>query len=403
MSILAVVLYGIQWAIAIASWLLFALCFLLLVETLAFLWPQRRALLVPIADLKAAVVIPAHDEELGLRKTLEPLLTLPYQIVVVADNCGDATAEVARSLGVTVLERQDAAKRGKGYAMDYGLNYLAPHQPDVVVFLDADCQVTADGVIQLVQWAILTQRPVQAKYLMINPTTNAKQQLSAFAFKVKNQVRLQGLSRLGGAIVLAGSGMGFPWATLQGMSLASGAIVEDMKLGIDLAIAGKPAVFCPEVAVTSDLPIHQGAAQSQRKRWEHGHLQSIQTYVPQLLSAAIRQRRWDLGLMAWDLCIPPLSLLVMLWFVAWAAAALLQLSLSWVPLVALPWALNGFGILNGAGVCLLGAIGLAWLRVGQQDISLGQLLKVPFYVLGKLPLYLQFLTNPQQAWNRTER
>jgi cellulose synthase/poly-beta-1,6-N-acetylglucosamine synthase-like glycosyltransferase len=399
----AVVLYGAQWAIAIVSWVLLAVCFFLLVETLAFLWPQRHGLFIAIADLKAAVVIPAHNEALGLQKTIEPLLTLPYQIVVVADNCDDATATVARSLGVTVLERQDAAKRGKGYAMDYGLSYLAQDQPDVVVFLDADCQVTADGVMQLVQWAILAQRPVQAKYLMINPAANAKQQLSAFAFKVKNQVRLQGLSRLGGAIVLAGSGMGFPWATLQGMSLASGAIVEDMKLGIDLAIAGKPAVFCPAVTVTSDLPIHQGAAQSQRKRWEHGHLQSIQTYVPQLISAAIRQRRWDLWLLAWDLCIPPLSLLVMLWLVAWAGAALLQLSQFWVPLAALPWGLNGFWILNGAGVCLLGAIGLAWLRVGRQDVSLGQLLKVPFYVIGKLPLYLQFLTNPQQAWNRTER
>jgi cellulose synthase/poly-beta-1,6-N-acetylglucosamine synthase-like glycosyltransferase len=412
-----VLLHGLNLVLGIASWILLAMCFLLLLETLIFMVGDRQGLhtdptAFPIASsTRAAIIIPAHDEELGLQATLEPLLNLPYRIVVVADNCRDQTAAIARSLGVTVLERQDEGRRGKGYAMDFGMDFLATQPPDdqpaVVVFLDADCFISAAGVIQIVEQVKTRQRPVQAKYLMLAPkNANAKQQVSAFAFKFKNYVRLAGLARLGGAIVLTGSGMGFPWNSLRHMQLASGAIVEDMKLGIDLAIAGQPVSFCTEVGVISQLPQQQQAAHSQRKRWEHGHLQSIGAYVPKLLRASLLQRRWDLFLMAWDLCIPPLSLLVMVWCITFGLIASVQLVeylKAWESIALLPLWLNGLWLTGLAGVFLATAIGLSWLRVGQQELPLHNLLRVPLYILAKFPLYLQFITHPQRTWNRTER
>lgn len=376
---------------------LLLLCLLLLLETIAFLLPgrQRRGHPPSTVAHQAAIVIPAHNEAMGLAATLRPLVGLPYEIIVVADNCHDRTAAIAREFGVTVLERQHESDRGKGFAMDFGLNYLRPQPPDVVLFIDADCLITAPQVERLVDYAGRRQRPVQALYLMqLPPRPTTQHRVSAFAFRFKNHVRMQGLSRLRGPIVLSGSGMAFPWHCLANVNLASDAIVEDMKLGIDLAISGHPALFCVDTLITSALPQQSHAANRQRTRWEHGHLQSIGLYVPQLLAASLKQRRFDLLLLAWDLCIPPLSLMVLLWLGSLGLAiGIERLGLG---SLALKSALI-------AGVMLLTTILLAWQRVGRSVLPLADLLRIPFYIGSKVPLYLRFITARQQAWERTDR
>ncbi len=387
------------------------LCLLLALEAIAFLrsQPPFPACAVIQEPVTAVVIIPAHNEELGIQSTLNPLLAMPgfaqtglaftqqcqIKLLVVADNCTDNTAAIVRSLGVTAIERHNQHQRGKGYAMDFGLQHLAIDPPDVVVFLDADCQISPAGVSRLIEVAMLTQRPVQANYRMALPAQpRLKHRISAFAFAFKNIVRMRGLLRLGGAIVLGGSGMAFPWHTLQPISLASGAIVEDMQLGIDLAVAGTPALLEPQVLVTSLLPQQSQAVNQQRTRWEHGHLQSIGLYVPYLLRQGWLQRRRDLWLMAWDLCVPPLSLLVTGWVVALSITGLL---------LGLGSSSIGFWLMLGSGSLLAIAIGIGWSSVGRADLPLWDLFRIPLYVLGKLPLYLRFLVKPQQAWERTDR
>ncbi len=381
-----------------SSAVLLGLCLLLFLETLAFLLPGRRRRVPPPLNSphRATIVIPAHNEALGLAATLAPLRALPYHLIVVADNCTDRTAAIGREWGATVLERHHDTDRGKGFAMDFALDYLRAAPPDVVLFLDADCQITAPEVRRLVDYAGRQQRPVQSLYLMQLPDAPTTQhRFSAFAFKFKNHVRMQGLSRLHGPIVLSGSGMAFPWHCLANVDLASGAIVEDMKLGIDLAIAGSPAIFCADTLVTSALPQQPSAANQQRTRWEHGHLLSIGLYVPRLLWASLWQRRLDLLLLAGDLCIPPLSLMVLFWLVSFGVTGL---SISQFAIGEL-----AFKLVLAAGVLLLGAILMAWNRVGRSDLPLADLWRLPFYVCSKIPLYLRFITARQQTWERTER
>jgi cellulose synthase/poly-beta-1,6-N-acetylglucosamine synthase-like glycosyltransferase len=76
-----------------------------------------------------------------------------------------------------------------------------------------------------------------------NPTP--KDSISALAFLVKNLVRPSGLKQLGFPSLLTGTGMAFPWSIIRSVSLASGNIVEDMHMSLDLAIAGHPTLFCP--------------------------------------------------------------------------------------------------------------------------------------------------------------
>ncbi len=347
---------------------------------------------------KVTILIPAHDEESVICATLKQLslaLKPEDKVVVIADNCQDRTAEIARAAGATVIERYNSDLKGKGYALDYGLNFLENDPPDVVIFVDADCYIESNAINMLVAQAIYTGKPVQASYLMeIPPNPRYKDLISNFAFKVKNLVRFEGLKRLGLPCLLTGTGMAFPWKVIRSVDLASGHITEDMKLGMDLTLAGYGPVFCSQAIVKGYLPSDNETATKQRTRWEHGHLQTLLTYVPQMLLKAFQRKRLRLFLSALDLSVPPLSLLVVMWSTLLGISLLVGiLGISWIPAM----------ILTVAGCCLLLAISIAWVKFGRADIPLHKLLIIPIYVLWKIPIYLKFLVKPQKVWERTKR
>ncbi|HEY9628283.1 MAG TPA: glycosyltransferase family 2 protein [Coleofasciculaceae cyanobacterium] len=371
---------------------------ILFIECFAALLPSRRQTVSPISRPRTAILVPAHNEALGIQAILTGLmaqLTERDRLVVIADNCTDETAAIARSTGAIVIERQDTNHLGKGYALDYGMNYLAAEPPDVVTFVDADCIMQPGSLAKIADWAMATNRPVQALYLMERPTQpQPKDAVSALAFMVKNLVRPQGLNRLGFPCLLTGTGMAFPWALLRNVKLASGNIVEDMQLGIDLAIAGNPPLFCREAQVTGLLPQQEKAAKSQRTRWEHGHLQTLIAQVPPLVKQSFQQRRLDLLAIALDLSVPPISLLSMLWFaISSLTVAAGFLGITWLP----AW------VLGIEGLLLLTAILVAWAKYGRAELPIQTLLAVPLYVLWKIPLYFAFLIRPQTQWVRTDR
>ncbi|MEL7244278.1 MAG: glycosyltransferase family 2 protein [Cyanobacteria bacterium J06573_2] len=385
---------------------LFILCSVLFIESMtAVLLPdtklsnkQSKQAKDITDNIKYKVLIPAHDEELIIRSTLESLkekLDNWQNIIVVADNCTDATADIARSTGVQVIERHDTNLLGKGYALDYGLNHLKSQPPDVVVFIDADCLVSQGAIEQVIQKAFTTQRPVQSTYLMAkSDISSPKASVSAFAFKVKNLVRPLGLSLLKQPCLLTGTGMAFPWEVINSVDTASSNIVEDMALGFDLSLAGHPPIFCSQSNVTGYLPQELKTAKGQRTRWEHGHLQTILTYVPLLLKEGFKQKRFDLFVSALDLCVPPLSLLVIAWLGVTVFSLVTGILLGiWTSMI----------ILVFAGSLLFTAIFSAWTKFGRSDLPLIQLLTVPFYILWKIPLYFQFLIKRQKTWVRTKR
>lgn len=357
--------------------------------------------------LRVAVLVPAHNEEAVIAETLhsiQPQLAPQDILLVVADNCTDATATIAQGEGATVIERNNPDQRGKGYALDYGVKYLAQQghqlkdrtdQPDIVILMDADCYVHPGCIQQLTHRAAASQRPIQSCYVMATPAEpSIKDRLSAFAFLVKNWVRPLGLSQLGAPCLLTGTGMAFPWQILKDAPLASGNIVEDMQLGLDLAIVGHAPLFCPTARVTGLLPQGADTATQQRTRWEHGHLQTFLSQTPRLLKAALQQGRPDLLALVGELSIPPLSFLVLLW----VAYALLSVIAGMTIGVYLPLWLTAV-----AGILLGMAILLAWAKAARDLLPFSTLLMVPVYLLWKIPVYFKFFRKPQASWNKTQR
>lgn len=365
----------------------------LLLQAICSALPVPALLLAPQRP-RLAVLIPAHNESAGIGATLGSLLPqlLPGdRLLVVADNCDDDTAAAAAASGAEVVERRDACCRGKGYALDHGVRHLAQEAPEVVIVVDADCIVEAGAVDCLARACLAHARPMQALYLMRSPGTGGGfGPLREFAWIVRNLVRPLGYLRLGLPCQLMGTGMAFPWPLISTAPLASSHLVEDMRLGIDLARAGAAPLFCPQAVVRSEFPASADGVRQQRRRWEHGHLGMIAGAVPALVAAALRCRDIGLFALALDMSVPPLALLVLLLL---AVTALSPFAAAPSPLV--------FAV--GLLLALAGAILLAWWRHGRHVLKLRILLLAPLYALAKLPLYAAFLRRRQVEWVRSSR
>jgi cellulose synthase/poly-beta-1,6-N-acetylglucosamine synthase-like glycosyltransferase len=371
----------------------------LFIQVLASL-PIRPISGVPKGDrLPVAVLVPAHNEELSIGKTLSSIsrqLKATDRLIVIADNCSDRTADIARQAGAEVTIRMDPALRGKGYALEHGLEFLEQTRPpELVVFIDADCELENDCIDRLARRCSQSMRPVQAAYLM-NPPRPPKKMVSlvAFAWKVKDFVRPLGWYRLGFPCQLAGSGMAFPWQVVRSTNLGGGHLAEDSKQGLDLALIGNFPLFCPDAIVTSDVITGGKVSGAQRARWEHGSLENAVHYLPRLLMRFSKTRSFSLVAMAIDLAVPPLALL-----------ALLLGCYMFFTFAFLIFSGEARPIMVACGVCILfsATIFLAWWRHGRELLPLRWLIFAPIYALLKIPLYVRFFFDRQREWVKGRR
>ena len=343
--------------------------------------------------------MPAHNEETIIETTLLALIkqgVAAENIIVIADNCNDDTAKISTQLGTVVLERFNDKSRGKGFALDHGLRYLKSSlPPDVVVILDADCEIDNKSLNLLVTQSYKENKPVQALYMMRNNLQlSLKQRVTGFAWLVKNKLRPIAMHFLQLPITLTGTGMAFPWDHIVNINVAHGNIVEDMQLGIDCTLMGAAPIFCIDAVVYSEFPEQAEAVSTQRTRWEHGHLMTIIQQVPSLFKQAIIRRDWRLLGLVLDISVPPLSLLVL-----FSVSTLFLLSIYayfFNNTDALLLAVSCFSLFSVVLVII-------WWKFGRDYLTLKELCRIPFYVISKISIYVAFIFNRQQSWIRTSR
>jgi cellulose synthase/poly-beta-1,6-N-acetylglucosamine synthase-like glycosyltransferase len=390
-------MWALAYGYALVALLLALPVLVFAVQVVCAFVPRRQV--VRFADRPAlAVLMPAHNESDGIARPLNALMAQMQpgdRVLVVADNCSDDTADIARANGAEVIVRHEPERRGKGYALDFGMRHLAAHPPEVVIVIDADCIVRDQAIDKLARYAHSLQRPVQALYLMRSPRgASLKTLIAEFAWAVKNHARPLGYHHLGLPCQLMGTGMAFPWRLMRKAELASGHIVEDLKLGLDLAQHGHAPYFCHGALVTSIFPANSEGAQSQRTRWEHGSLGMLLKEGWPRLKIALKNRNRPLLALALDLCVPPLALLALLT----ASLGLSGVGLWWATGSLWPWAIGLFDMTLFGGAVLL-----AWLGFGRSIISLPSLAYAPLYACSKIPLYLRFMLRRQVEWVRSRR
>ncbi|MDZ4799397.1 MAG: glycosyltransferase family 2 protein [Bryobacteraceae bacterium] len=354
--------------------------------------PARRA--VPAgtaANLRLAVVIPAHNEQAGIVQCLRTLVGAGASLrdlIVVADNCTDNTADLARIFGATVLERFNADLRGKGYALDFAFTTLMKESGyDAFVIVDADTDVPPEFLRELRARFAAGANAVQCRYLVRNPEGSMRTRLMNLALMAFNAFRPRGRERWGLSVGILGNGFGLRRSVLDAVPYTASSVVEDLEYHLRLVEAGYRVEFVESTSVFGEMPVQGAGVKTQRARWEGGRIRMVREHVPALLGRVLSGRLRLLEPLL-ELLLLPLALHVVL-------AALSLVSPSPVVLAYAAVAL---------GMIALHLCGAVW-RCGGTWRDLGALGAAPFYVLWKLAMIPALLrtSRSSSAWVRTER
>jgi cellulose synthase/poly-beta-1,6-N-acetylglucosamine synthase-like glycosyltransferase len=362
----------------------------LAIVTAGCLFPARRGQ-AGSRSLKTAVVIPAHDEERLIERCVSSVkrsaAASSADVVVIADNCSDRTAELARSSGARVLVREHATERGKGFALRFAFSLLAAEGFEAFLIVDADSVVSQNFVPESHARLSAGADAVQCRYIVANAEETVRTRLMDLALTAFNVVRPLGRNRLGLSAGIFGNGFGLLRKTLEAVPYEARSVVEDLEYHLMLVRSGKSVDFLDSATVWGDMPISDEAARSQRSRWEGGRLRMVRDFAPGLMR--------DL-LMGTPRLLEPV-------------AELLSLPLAYAALAAFFLIANPVLLFRTLGVLELGLIawhvGAAVALSDRPGANLRALASAPLYILWKLSAIRTTLASARTGaeWVRTQR
>jgi cellulose synthase/poly-beta-1,6-N-acetylglucosamine synthase-like glycosyltransferase len=362
--------------------------------TLGGALPRRLPVPSPLSRhaLGICVVVPAHNEEKGIGACVAALFSCEtgghrVAVVVIADNCTDATAEQARLAGARVLVRNDEQRRGKGHALDHAFSMLLPESHDAFLIVDADTGVEPNFIQATAELFMRGADALQCRYLASNPGESVRSRLMHVAWLAFNVLRLRGRDYWGLSVGILGNGFGLTRQTLEKIPFDADSIAEDLEYHLRLVRAGLRVRFCDATTVWSEVPAQGKMAAGQRARWEGGRFRMIREQTPGM---ALEVLKGNVRLLEplLELLLLPLAFHVFLLLC----------------LLAVPTALAWYSALAGlAGVALHVGVALYVGQAGWRDLL--ALLAAPFYIFWKLTLGRQLLksASSEAAWVRTER
>jgi 1,2-diacylglycerol 3-beta-glucosyltransferase len=364
---------------------------------LAFFAGKRAAKVGPVAPgTRFAFVVPAHDEESGITATIQSLLAVDYpgllfDVVVIADNCSDATGARAREAGALCLERRDTSLRGKGYALRHAFSELLPLGYDAFIVIDADSIVSANFLTGLSARLACGEQVVQAYDGMSNPDASIMTYLFQVGNLIENKLYWEPKQNLGMPIFLRGNGMCFTREILERYPWDAFSITEDTEYGLMLVGQGVRVNFAPEIAVYACQPETLQQAFVQRVRWAAGNSTLTKGRALKLIASGLLRR----DLSSLDLGVS---------LIAGSRPLLLVANLA---LVALSAALRSPGLLACSGILLLAQLlylGMGILLNGLSGQKLLRLVLSPFYLTWLCTVSLLGTVGfRKNQWTRTTR
>jgi cellulose synthase/poly-beta-1,6-N-acetylglucosamine synthase-like glycosyltransferase len=343
-----------------------------------------------------AIVVPAHNEEILLPGLLQSLQAQDYpedryKVHVIADNCADGTADVARLYGVSLYERFDRDAQGKGQALRWFFDRFEFRDAvDAYVIVDADSTIDANFLSAMDARLAAGAQALQASYRVRDPGSHALVGLRALAFAMMHDLRGRGKENLGFSCGLWGNGMVLSAGVINLIPWGSFSAVEDAEQHLQLLLRGVKIGIVRGTHVYGYMPSTFRAAKDQQTRWEGGRHSLLKTYGRALLSAAARRRSKVLAAAVVELAIPPISVHVL------ASLTLVAASLSVGGTVGL------FAL--GTQVALAGYLSIGLLGARLPPKVYLSLIYAPAYICWKAWLFASQLTKRDApAWLPTSR
>jgi len=221
-------------------------------------------------------LVPAHNEEAALGTCLASLQRLRYpaelmDVVVIADNCSDATAAVARAAGVRCLVRTAPAQPGKPRALAWGLSQVPLPDYDGVVIVDADTEVDRDFAAQLAAAGPLAHRALQPNNGVLNRRENALTRMAAVLSAADHELAYALKTRAGLGVPLS-AGMCIGSALLANHGWTAYSVCEDWELYAMLTERGVPIQGVPRARIYAQEAATLRGSSTQRRRWTAGKL-----------------------------------------------------------------------------------------------------------------------------------
>jgi len=342
---------------------------------------------------RLAIVVPAHNEESGIAATLKSLMSLSEadgnaQVVVVADNCTDNTAQAAALCGARVMTRQNQDFRGKGYALDHAFNILLKEDFFAFAVVDADSVAEPDFIPVLRNYFGRGAKALQVRYTVLNTNDTARTRLAELGLLAFNVLRPRARHAMGLSAGIFGNGFALHRTTLEKVPYTATSVVEDLEYHLRLIKAGIRVHFAEESSVCGEMPTTSRGAETQRARWEGGRLRMMLEHVKPLMTEVLKGRLHLMEPLA-DLLLLPLSYHV-----------LILLFLCVMPFASAK-------IMGVAGLLAVLAYILMAARIGNIScLQLGKvLIQVPHYLLWKIRMVSATLRTARRGsdWVRTAR
>ena len=247
---------------------------------------------------KFMAIIPAHNEEAVIGNLLESLNKQDYpkellDIYVIADNCTDNTAAIARDLGAIVYERNDPTKKTKGYAMQWFLAKKIEENADYDAFFvfDADNIVTPNFTMEMNKKLCQGEEVVQGYRDIKNPSDTWV--TAGYALFYWTMHRFYHLARynIGLSPLLNGTGFMVKFDVVKEKGWNTKTLTEDIEFSLINIIEGRKLGWATDAIVYDEQPLGFKQSWTQRTRWSVGHIQCFKLYVKDLAQSVVKHKK----------------------------------------------------------------------------------------------------------------
>lgn len=247
---------------------------------------------------KFMAIIPAHNESLVIENLIDSLKKQNYpkellDIYVIADNCTDNTAEIAKKAGAIVYERFDKTKKTKGYAMQWFLDQKIKENADYDAFFvfDADNIVTPDFTKVMNKKLCQGEEVVQGYRDIKNPSDTWVTAGYALFYWTMHKFYHLARYNIGLSPLLNGTGFMVKFDVIKETGWNTKTLTEDIEFSLMNIAEGRKLGWATDAIVYDEQPLGFKQSWTQRTRWTVGHLQCVKYYTKDLAKGVIKHKK----------------------------------------------------------------------------------------------------------------
>lgn len=248
---------------------------------------------------KFAMIVAAHNEEVVIGKLIESMLNQNYprelfDIFVIADNCTDNTAKIARKYGVYVYERFNKEQRGKGYALEWMFDkiFKMKKQYDAIAIFDADNLVSKNWCKEINSKMLEGYKVVQGYIDSKNPNDSWIAASYSIAFWTQNRMYQLARANVGLSNQIGGTGFAIDTDILKEFGWGATCLTEDLEFSCKLILNGEKVGWAHDAIIYDEKPLTLKQSWVQRRRWMQGFTDVASRYFFKLLKKGIKERKW---------------------------------------------------------------------------------------------------------------